>query len=85
MTIYVTKYIHVEVPDYEVELEIEPEEVLNEIDSDELLDHVIDNCDAATILDKIPVDDIIHYIVKDKSRSVLGNLLRKIADYYDYL
>lgn len=85
MTIYISKYVHVEVPDYEVEIEIEPEEVLGEMDTDEILDYVISNHDAATILDKIPVDDIIHYIVKDKSRSVLGNLLRKIADYYDYV
>ena len=76
MTIYVTK---------EVEIELEEDEVLGEMDDYDLVQHVVDNVDAATILDKISVDDIIHYIVKDKSRSVLGNLLRKIADYYDYL
>jgi hypothetical protein len=76
MTIYITK---------EVDIELEEDEVLGEIETYDLVQHVVDNVDAATILDKISVDDIIHYIVKDKSRSVLGNLLRKIADYYDYL
>ena len=76
MTIYITK---------EVDIELEEDEVLGEMSTDELVEHVVDNVDVRNILDKIPVDDIIHYIVKDKSRSVLGNLLRKIADYYDYL
>ena len=83
MTIYVTKYIHVEVPDYEVELEIEPEEVLNEIDSDELLDHVIDNCDAATILDKIGSDSIVEYLTRSRNKHALAALLRQIATNLD--
>ena len=83
MTIYLTKYINVEVPDYEVELEIEPEEVLNEIDSDELLDHVIDNCDAATILDKIGSDSIVEYLTRSRNKHALAALLRQIATNLD--
>ena len=83
MTIYLTKYINVEVPDYEVELEIEPEEVLNEIDGDELLDHVIDNCDAATILDKIGSDSIVEYLTRSRNKHALAALLRQIATNLD--
>jgi ribosome assembly protein YihI (activator of Der GTPase) len=82
MTIYISKYIHVEVPDYEIEVEIEPEEALNQIDSDELLDHVIDNCDAETILSKVDSNDIVNYITQDKAS--LSRLLRKIADNLDH-
>jgi len=83
MSIYLTKYIHVEVPDYEVEIEIEAEDVLNEIDSDELLNHVIDNCDAATILDKISDDDVVEYLTRRTNKHALAALLRKIADNLD--
>ena len=77
MSIYLTKYVHVEVPDYEVEIEIEPEEVLGEMDTDELLDHVIDNCDAETILSKLDTMDVIEHLVK---RDSLPRLLRRIAE-----
>lgn len=83
MTIYISKYIHVEVPDYEIEVEIEPEEVLNEIDSDELLDHVIDHCDAATILDKIDSDSIVEYLTRSRNKHALAALLRQIATNLD--
>ena len=83
MSIYLTKYVHVEVPDYEVEIEIEAEDVLNEIDSDELLDHVIDNCDAATILDKIDSDSIVEYLTRSRNKHALAALLRQIATNLD--
>ena len=83
MSIYLTKYVHVEVPDYEVEIEIEAEDVLNEIDGDELLDHVIDNCDAATILDKIDNDSIIEYLTRSRNKHALAALLRQIATNLD--
>ena len=50
MSIYLTKYVHVEVPDYEVEIEIEAEDVLSEIDCDDLLEHMVNNCDAEIII-----------------------------------
>ena len=83
MTIYISKYIHVEVPDYEIEVEIEPEEVLNEIDSDELLNHVIDNCDAATILSKLDNGDIIEHLCRSHAKRDLAALLKQIAYYLD--
>lgn len=83
MTIYVTKYIHVEIPDYEVEVEVEAEDILNEIDNDELLEHVIDHCDAATILDKIGNDSIIEYLTRSRNKHALAALLRQIATNLD--
>ena len=83
MTIYISKYIHVEVPDYEVEVEIEPEEVLNEMDSDEVLDYVVNNCDVATILSKLDNGDIIEYLTKSHNKRDLASLLKQIAYYLD--
>ena len=83
MSIYLTKYVHVEVPDYEVEIEIEAEDILNEIDGDELLDHVIDNCDAATILSKLDTGDIIEHLCRSHAKRDLAALLKQIAYYLD--
>jgi hypothetical protein len=77
MTIYISKYIHVEVPDYEVEIEIEPEEVLSEMDCDDLLEHMVNNCDAEIILSKLDTMSIIEHLIK---RDSLPRLLRRIAE-----
>lgn len=77
MTIYISKYIHVEVPDYEIEVEIEPEEVLGEMDCDDLLEHMVNNCDAEIILSKLDTMSIIEHLIK---RDSLPRLLRRIAE-----
>ena len=83
MTIYISKYIHVEVPDYEVEIEVEPEEVLGEMDTDEILDYVINNHDAATILSKLDNGDIIEHLCRSHAKRDLAALLKQIAYYLD--
>lgn len=82
MTIYVSKYIQVEVPDYEVEIELDESEVLEDIDTDVLLEFVIDRCNASRILNKMDAGDIVAHIANDKK--ALAELLRAVADQIKY-
>lgn len=79
MTIYISKEINIQ--DYEVEIELEEDEVLGEMNSEAVLDYVIDNYSVSDILNKLGDEDIIKYVVKEKS--ALAALLRKIADRLD--
>ena len=81
MTIYINK--EVTIHDYEVEIEIEPEEVLGEMDTDEILDYVISNHDAATILSKLDNGDIIEHLCRSHAKRDLAALLKQIAYYLD--
>lgn len=82
MSIYISKYIHVEVPDYEIELELDESEVLNDIDMDVLLEHVVGECSTSRILDRLDASDIITHIANDKQ--ALAALLRAVADQIKY-
>jgi hypothetical protein len=76
MTIYLTKYINIE--DYEVDIELDESEVLNEIDTDVLIEHVVDQCSASRILNKLDAGDIVAHVAGDKQ--ALASLLRAVAD-----
>ena len=76
MAIYISKYI--DISDYEIELELDESEVLSEIDTDVLLEHVIDQCSASRILNRLDSGDIIGHVAGDKQ--ALAALLRAVAD-----
>lgn len=77
MSIYLTKYVHVEVPDYEVEIELDETEVLAEMDSSTVIEYVKDNYSASDILGELDTMDIIEHLIK---RDSLPRLLRRIAE-----
>ena len=81
MTIYINKEITIE--DYEVEIELNESEILEEMDSDAVLDYVIDNYPVENVLDKCDTYDIVNWIVNDKNKTTLVALLRKLADKLD--
>ena len=81
MTIYINKEITIR--NYEVDIELEESEILEEMDSDAVLDYVIDNYPVENVLDKCDTYDIINWIVDDKNKTTLVALLRKLADKLD--
>ena len=76
MTIYINKEVTIE--DYEVELELDESEVLHEIDTSILIEHMVDRCSASRILDALDSGDIVNHIANDKQ--ALASLLRAVAD-----
>jgi hypothetical protein len=80
MTIYINKEVTIE--DYEVEIELDESEVLNEIDTDVLIEHVVDQCSASRILNKLDASDIVAHVAGDKQ--ALASLLRAVADQLNY-
>ena len=80
MTIYINKEVTIE--DYEVELELDETEVLNEIDNDVLIEYMVDSCSASRILNALDSGDIVNHIANDKQ--ALASLLRAVADQLNY-
>ena len=80
MTIYINKEVTIE--DYEVEIELDESEVLNEIDNDVLIEHVVDSCSASRILNALDSTDIVGHVAGDKQ--ALAALLRAVATHLDY-
>jgi len=80
MTIYINKEVTIE--DYEVEIELDESEVLNEIDNDVLIEHVVHSCSASRILNALDSGDIVAHVARDKQ--ALAALLRAVAIQLDY-
>ena len=80
MAIYINKEI--DIYNYEVEIALEESEVLEDIDTDVLLEFVIDRCNASRILNKMDAGDIVAHIANDKK--ALAELLRAVADQIKY-
>ena len=81
MAIYINKEI--DIYNYEVEIAFEESEILEEMDSEAVLDYVIDNYPVENVLDKCDTCGIINWIVDDKNKTTLVALLRKLADKLD--
>ena len=81
MAIYINKEI--DIYNYEVEIAFEESEILEEMDSEAVLDYVIDNYPVENVFDKCDTCGIINWIVDDKNKTTLVALLRKLADKLD--
>jgi hypothetical protein len=76
----ITKDIHVD-QEIEMDIELDSEDVLQEIDTSEILEYLLSNGTAKFILDRMDNDDILAYIAKEPT--ALSDLLRKLADMLD--
>ena len=76
----ITKDIHVD-QEIEMDIELDSEDVLQEIDTTDILEYLLSNATAKFILDRIDNDDILDYIAKEPT--ALSDLLRKLADMLD--
>lgn len=79
MTIYISKEISIH--DYEVDIELNEEEVLDEMDVGTIIDYVVERA-TSRILDKMDNGDIVAHIANDKP--ALAALLRAVADQLKY-
>jgi len=76
----ITKDIHVD-QEIEMDIELDSEDVLQEIDTTDILEYLLSNATAKFILDRMDNDDILDYIAKEPT--ALSDLLRKLADMLD--